>query len=459
MYQENNIKIRNNILSFLSFLSLFVFLIVFSFFDITLVFSDYLWSIIVVLYLIYVYFLRYINNVNFIEIYSIFYLTTIFFIFSRFFVVFFGFDQPIFELNFFTYRILDDFEKTRLMTFCLVGLISLELGYYISRILFRKTKVKEYMLYLNDRIVLFILFIYGFFTLFDILNFFKNIGSIGYAEQFALSQTSGYSVSGLTTIGPAILIGFVLLQDNKKFRKLFLILMGISAFTSMLMGSRAYFICFLLFLLWYLNDNGFKKVGVLKITAFVSALIVFLNTIYYMVTFRVIDDIEENGFIYKLGDFFYTQGIQLMVFNEVMYHQDYPIHQYFQNFIPGSTFFYNYFIQEIPYYNKTFVSYVGYELNPSLFQLGFGIGWSFFSDAYLYGLGTPFLFGIFIILFVVLINYLQFNFKKSFFIALILMIIFTRLVFLPRNSLATVFPLIVYVSFIYMFFKMLKNQK
>ena len=54
--------------------------------------------------------------------------------------------------------------------------------------------------------------------------------------------------------------------------------------------------------------------------------------------------------------------------------ENYPVAQYFQNFIPGSTFIYSLLFGPVTLENKTFVTYLSYNLNPELFSYGFGLG-------------------------------------------------------------------------------------
>ena len=90
-----------------------------------IVLSDYGWSGLFVFYIFIVYFFRYVNKVNLIGVYSLFYFTTLIFLCGRFFAIFLGFQESLFEIDFFTYRILNDFEKNRLMFFVFLALVSL----------------------------------------------------------------------------------------------------------------------------------------------------------------------------------------------------------------------------------------------------------------------------------------------------------------------------------------------
>ncbi|MCF9027063.1 O-antigen polymerase [Acinetobacter nectaris] len=451
----------NNIIS-LTLFSILLFILAISYvLGVSFFLTDYMWSVSLILYLILVYSLRYANGINSIDFYSLFYISILVFIFGRFFGVILGYDKnPIFQLDFFVYRSLNDFEKTKLMYYSYAGLISLEIGLYISRLIFNREKEFCYKINLSKRSLYIILFIYILYTVISLFFQVQNTIKYGYLDQLAQSQSSDYTFQSGTiiTLTSAFLISLFCLQDNKRITNIFLLFLGLNTISVLVMGTRGAFICYLLFLIWYYNDFGFKKVNIAKVIIYFSLIFLFLNTIFYYITFRENDENALN--IYqRMGKFIYDQGVTLMVFNESTYYNDYPIHQYFQNFIPGSTFIYNTFYHSIPFYDKTFVTHLNYYSNPGLFQLGYGLGWAFFSDIYIYSSGILAFYILYIVLFSIFINWLQFNLKRSLLVGIMTIGTFMYIIYLPRSYLATAFPLLVYIFVIYYSYRLVFKRK
>lgn len=455
----NNVYYNNNVFCVILYLCLLVVVLSLHFVDYIFVLTDFSWSFLVVLYLFIVYFLRWINRVNLIGIYSLFYLTTIMFLCGRFISGFLGYsERPIFELDFFIYHLLNDVEKTNLMYYLFIGLISMELGLYFSRLIFKR----NFDLFKPLNIKLFpIILVLGIIIFFQTQNLITTImlaASGGYVELFQESQNSAYSFNFMGLVTSLMLgsVGIFCILKQKKITTVFLFFLAIYFAGVMISGSRGGFICFLLFLLWYLNDFGTRKINVLKLGIIFLSMLVFLNTIFYLITFRDVDGLENTSFIEKLLAFFYDQSVTLLVFNESMRLENYPVAQYFQNFIPGTTFIYSLLFGPVTPENRSFSAYLSYNLNPEIFSYGFGLGWAFFSDAYRYSFGVIFFYSIFIIMFCMFLNWLQENIFRSQLITVIAASIVIPVLFLPRSSLNTVFPLIFYVIIFYIIYTQFK---
>lgn len=456
--QFNSVYFSNNILSFIIYA--FFLLITLSLYFVGFVFdfTDYTWSFIVVFYLILVYLLRWINGVNLIGIYSLFYLTTVMFLCGRFLSGFLGYsERPIFELDFFIYHLLNNAEKTNLMYYLFLGLIAMELGLYASRLIFKRNLETYKPLDIKIWPVLIVLLIIVTSQVNGLVTRIMLAASGGYLELFKESQNASYSFNFMSIITSLMMgsVGVFCILKQKKITAIFIFFLAIYFAIAMISGSRGGFICFLLFLLWYLNDFGTKKINIIKLSLFFVGILIFLNTIFYMITFRSVDHIEQS-FFEKILAFFYDQGVTLLVFNESMALDGYPIAQYFQNFIPGSTFVYSLLFGPVTLENKTFITYLNYNLNPEMFSYGFGLGWAFFADAYRYSFGIIFIYIAFISLFCMFLNWLQMNIFRSQLVTVIAASIVIHILFLPRNSLATVFPLIFYVVILYVFYTQFK---
>lgn len=454
----SNIYFSNNIITFFVFTTLLVISLIFYFIDFVFHLTDYMWSVIVVGYLTLVYCFRWFNRVNLISIFSLFYLTTVIFLCGRFLSGFLGYsERPIFELDFFVYHILNDVEKTNLMSYLFLGLISMELGLYTSRLFFKRN-LKEYQpLNVNLLPILFVLLVVIIFQSNVLVERILLAASGGYLELFKESQNASYSFNFMSIVTSLMMgsVGVFCILKQKRVTAIFLFFLAIYFLIAMISGSRGGFICYLLFLLWYLNDFGTKKINVVKLILYFLGILLFLNTVFYMISFREVDHVKQS-FFDKILAFFYDQGVTLLVFNESMGLDGYPIAQYFQNFIPGSTFVYSLLFGPVSLENKTFVTYLNYNLNPELFSYGFGLGWAFFADAYRYSFGIIFIYIAFIAMFCIFLNWLQMNIFKSQLITVITASIVIHVLFLPRNTLATVFPLIFYVVILYIFYTQFK---
>jgi len=455
---------RNHIISLFLMLFLWLFFVVLTLLEVSFLFSDFQWSIFYCIIIAIIICLRKLNNVNLASLYSLFFLTSVLFIGGRFVAIAMGYNsKPLFELDFFVYRILDHIQASKLFYIVIIGFISLEIGYYLSALFIRrKVKIyrKENDIFLrNNYFLLYSLMTVLFLLLSQKLFFaFKAVLSGGYLALFQETQVSAFnsSFSGFLKILLLASSGIFLAQENKKIKSLFLFLMGLYFFVDMLLGGRGGFVCYLIFLLWYMHDYGFKQVNLVKLLTYILSILIFLSTIFGLVSLRSSENSNE-GVYQRVLSLIYDQGVSLLVFNESMYIKDYPIIPFFQNFIPGFSFFYSKLISTLYPYDVSFSAFISYELNPQLYSMGYGLGWAFFADAYQYGGGNILFYSLFVILFSVFINYLQFNIFKNIYVKLITISLITSILFLPRSGLNTVFPLIPYVLILFLLIQYISN--
>lgn len=447
---NDNVKKTNNIISFFIFLIIWISFFLLNSLDIYFVLSDYSWSLIFIVILSCIFFLRYVNEVNIVSLYSLFFMTSILFLGGRFISVFLGYeDRSIFEMDFFVNRVLSDFEFSKLFYLTILGFISLELGMYFSNLFFKKEYLKdnvlEKKLNSNSLLLYFIIFIIFIFLSNSILESFKKVLSGGYLELFS-SQTNDYSMSFGSVVKTLFIsmTGVYLNQKNARVRIIFLILMGVYFTFDIILGGRGGFVCYIIMLIWYNYEFGEKRVNVLKFFLSLFCLIVFLSSFLSIISLRV-ESVDNSSIWHNILALLYEQGVTLMVFNESLYIEKYPIVPFFQNFIPGFSFLYSTFIDNIPAYEKSLSSYISYSLNPVLFNNGYGLGWSFFADAYQYGMRNSFFYSIFIFIFSIFINYLQNNVQKNLVIKVLTTSLVFTILFLPRAGLNTVIPLIAYI--------------
>lgn len=450
MYTNSTYK-SNNIISFLLLLIIWGIFIGLNFLKVTLTLSDYQWSCIFVSLMVVIYLLRYVNKINIVSLYSIFFLTTVFFIGGRFIAVFLGnISEPIFEIDFFVYHRLNNSEASILFYWVTLGFLSLELGFYINRLCTTQKATSEFksLFVSNNKVIMYLLFfLIAASQLQQTFEALQNVVSGGYIAIFAAAQGEKtnyeFNISGLMTTVAVASTGIFLVQDSRKIRVLFLILLGVINFTGIVMGGRGGFISFILFLIWYLYDYGNKKASTAKFFIAVVGIMIFLSAIVQTFSYREFESYGSSlyeNIIY----FIYSQGITLMVFNESMGIEEYPINAYFQNFIAGFTFFYSKLIRPVPIYEATFNAYNSYTLNSSEYLNGFGLGWSLFSEAYLYGLRNPVLYSIFLAMFSYILNYLQTNINKNIYIKIFTLTVVIKIFILPRGTFNDIVPLLYY---------------
>ncbi|WP_336043734.1 O-antigen polysaccharide polymerase Wzy [Acinetobacter junii] len=464
----NGVKALNSKISLLFFLILTIFFNLFYLTDFVLEFSDFTWSFFIILYLVCVYFFRTVNKVNILSLFSLFYITFLLFLCGRFFSIFLGYDKSLFEFDFFTFNQLNSYEITKLMFILLSGMAGMEVGLYLYKVSkkneieydTRALNINSYFSYLVSFIIIALLYL-------SIIKALITAMQGDFLSLYAEGQNENYN-SGLSSfLTPISLIwlGVVCIMKNKKIQKIYMLLLFFYYFLGLLVGYRGGFICFMLFWVWYINDYGAKSIDVkkaLKVVMYFLMFIVFMNTIYISMTFRDISA-GDSGFLNSILGLIYSQGITLMVFNESLYVNDYPIQQYFQNFLPGISFLYNNFIETIPYYKTSWNAYLSYSLNPKMYEMGYGVGWSLFSDIYLYSFGIIFLFSSLVAIFSYFLNFIQYNINRSIFFKYIAIVISLNIFFLPRGNLSSIFPLIIYalifLLIILFFSRVERNEK
>lgn len=439
--------------------SLFFYILVFIFLVFLYIFSindpisltDYWWSFIFIFYIFIVYFFRYANKINLISVYSLFYFTTLIFLCGRFFSIFLGYSEELFSMDFFSYRILNDYEKNRLMLYVFLILVSLEVGLYLSRIIFKKEKDKKINLYLNTYILWFIFSIVSIILIISLPDVFNKVLLSGYLA-IHQGQADGYSfgILGKVTTLLYALLGFALVHNNKNLKISVIAVLIIYSILYMIIGSRGTFVCTLLFLLWAYYDYGNKSVNLFKLFSYIVAIVFFLISFFSLISLRAKDiTISNQGLKDSILNLLYEQGITLMVFNEVFYLDKYPLLPMIQNFIPGSIFIASKLDLADPY-NISYGNYLASSLNSSLFEDGYGLGWSVFSDLYVISFGIYFIFGLFVILFSLFLNFTELMLNRSMFWKILVISTLPALLFLPRSGLYTYFPLMYYVFILYL---------
>lgn len=436
--------------SLIFFISLLAVLFSIYYGGVVLSFTDYVWSVFFVLYLVVVYFFRYACNISLATIFSLFYMTSILFLGGRFLAIFLGFSGSLFEVDFFGSRYLGVYEASNLMFYLFSGFISLEIGLYLSLLTLKRNAGQVIELQLNKFILYLFLVVFAVYVFYSVQQGLLSVMSGGYLALYGEQGGDyGFDITSIIKTLFTASVGAFLVQDDKRVRNILLGVLGVYYFGQFIMGLRGGFICYLLLLFWYNADYGLKKVNVIKVLTLMVGIFVFLTAIFNLVSFR--GEVGSETLSDKVLGLLYTQGVTLMVFNDSMNVGNYPIVPYFQNFIPGVSFIFSSLGYGVNTYDVNFGQFLSYTLDPVLFKMGYGLGWSLFSDAHVYSFGNIVWFSVFIMLFSIFINYLQNNVNRNVFFKVIMTSSVIPLCFLPRAGLNSVFPLMFYTA-IFLFF-------
>ena len=430
--------------------------------DSVIFFSNTEWSQLFFALITIIYILRYVNKISATGLYSIFFISFLLFICGRFFSILLDSKLDIFLMDFFvTYR-LNSYEITKLILMIFISIISMEIGLYAANIKTLKSK-KLLIPKVNSNksppkfiIITSILIIFSLNTLL-LLNNLSTVVKYGYV---ALYSNQGEAIqAGWTSLlitFTYVFLGIVLTHSTRKTKALFLILFGISSVIQALIGVRGAIGIFLLFLLWVKYDYGKKKPNTLVLYSLFISFILFMTIVIPQYSYRVLEN--ETGPLTSVTNFLYSQGFSMLVFHSSMKLEHYSIIPALQSFIPGSSFIISLTSHELPSYYTSFSRYLSYHLSPSLYNQGFGLGWSILSDFYIFSGRTIIGFILLSFLWGYGINKAELLAQNNLNFKRILITVAPSIIFIPRSGISTVFPLIIYAIIIFFIINSLKKS-
>lgn len=266
--------------------------------------------------------------------------------------------------------------------------------------------------------------------------------SSGYMALFS-QQAEAYETPVAILVYSLILVIFSMLLNsgsNKHkalincmfFYFIFIMLLGI------LTGSRTSFLTALFMLGYYFfKDVRFTIVRTIFITIATFLIIYSINIIAAISGAR---DFEENKILVQISDTLFGQGVTLMVFDSSMHINNYPFLGFLKTLVPGIQVFYSFFDVNQRYLFD-FSSYLVYSNNRLMYLEGFGLGWSVFSDFYVFSFGFIPLYLFFIYIFSYLlrrVQSLQGNWAHG-----VLFILATQLFTLNRSSISLIILMLI----------------
>ncbi|HEQ1859762.1 TPA: O-antigen polysaccharide polymerase Wzy [Providencia alcalifaciens] len=398
------------------------------------------------------------NNISGIYInstYSLFIISFLVFIGGRFIAYILDGSFELYRMDFFISYVLTEKEALNLMTYVILGIIFIDLGYklfFVSGATFSNIKINHSWLMSFS---LFALLLSPLFII-ELLMNIKGAISGGYLSS-KLWQASTYSLplSSFAQTIFGIAFGYSMVSGYKK--KYFLAIFIFTVIASLIIGARGPIITAIFLYLWARGNNGNKKINIIKIFSLFFLLLILVSYFIQIYSFRSNSQELEMNFIKFISEFFYSQGISLMVFDASMKITDYPILAYLQSIIPGSSAIASLFLP-VEYYMTGFHHYMAKTLDSNLFNEGFGLDWTLLSDFYVFGAENIIGFSILAFLFGALFSLLQNSTKYDFWLIL-LYALFTRLIFLPRSTLSIIIPFIIYfIFFVYLIPKLKKER-
>lgn len=239
------------------------------------------------------------------------------------------------------------------------------------------------------------------------ISFYHSLESIalaisgGYMALYA-NQAESYETPFVMLLGVLASCSLALLYSLRKSlnNKIFGVAVGLyilNLLFGIITGSRSSFIGGLILLTWMIFRNRrIKKIfyiGGIGICALILSTVNWLASLSGARAFG-----ESSSLLETVSETIYSQGITLMVFNSSIHTEGFSILGAIKTIIPG--------IQAIfPLFGITnrhefdWSSYMTFTENKNAYQDGFGLGWSIYSDFYIFSLGFLPLFYLFIYLF------------------------------------------------------------
>jgi hypothetical protein len=183
-------------------------------------------------------------------------------------------------------------------------------------------------------------------------------------------------------------------------RKIFGFVIGLyllNLLSGIMTGSRAAFIGGLILLTWIIfRDKQVKKIFYIAGIGICVLIVGVVNWLAGLSGARAFS--ESSNFLETLSETIYSQGVTLMVFNSSVHTEGFSILGAIKTIIPGIQVVFPLF-GITQRYEFDWSSYMTFVENKNAYQEGFGLGWSIYSDFYIFSLGFLPLFYLFIYLF------------------------------------------------------------
>lgn len=441
----NSEKYSLNLFSVVLTASITLISLCFIYFEVALELTNFQWGLLFTILMAIVVGLSRLNGISILSITSLFTLTIMLFLGGRFFAAIIDPTSEIFQLTFFANYKLNTIHSTKLFFLVIVGIFALQTGQYIAKnnqistSLSLKVPTRSIQLLLTIMFPIFALIIGSLLyeKFIDVLQF----GYLGFYKSQSQSEFNSKTLLSLLNSFFYIFIGLAFAYGHKRQKWFYFILLCLYSLTILLLGARAAFGSFLLFVLWLYGDFGRRPFSLLKFLLFSILAMLLLNILAENISFREVH--AGNNLIDRLYKFLYTQGVTLMVVDASMSIEEYPVLAYFQSFIPGSAYIASLF-SKVAIEDINFANFLAFNLDKDMFSKGFGLGWSIYSDILLFTSKNIILFTIFFTGIGSLLTLLEKSAQTSPWIQGLIIAIAPRILYVARAHTGTVMPLVVY---------------
>ncbi len=303
------------------------------------------------------------------------------------------------------------------------------------------------------------------FPIFCICTIYSSLGMLvkavsggGYLVLYA-GQSNEYAAGG-SFIPNLILFffSFAFVYGNESLRRNYLILYLFNSIINLMIGTRGGIGALFLFVIWLYSLR--HKINLVKLGLVILGALVLL---LYLFSFSVRADEEGAGpFSLKtlmdaISIFLYTNGISLMVFDASRLIDTYPSVAYLQTFVPGATWLWGLMGNSLQPQDFSFSYHMCYELNPSLFVSGSGLGWTILSDIYLFSFRCMPIFMLLSFIVGRLLGMLEVFSEKYRFYKYLTFYIFMTCMLIPRGG--GLIPLLIYGVFYLFLFQLIFSKK
>ncbi|WP_262466019.1 O-antigen polysaccharide polymerase Wzy family protein [Acinetobacter ursingii] len=355
-------------------------------------------------------FLFYIYRVKIFSPQGLFYISSCLFALGRVFLSFFGLYRDYYELywgQLFYFNNLDFFEslifwQLSLSSFILGSLIfstRLEFNIQLSNLNYKKT------FYILNFLSATILFILWFPISYEMISMFM---VAGYEGLYTGQADYSFGAQRIASLLLPIMVATGVLCNNKRSLYFSLFILFLYILVNLFVGQRALLFVWVLICLWMYNLITKRDLPFFKISLLGISLMIFAQ---FLESFR--GGRSDFGLENPLSKFIYVQSLTYMLPSIVnSLDTEWPTLAYVTMFFPVAGLFSSLGLV-IGSQNYNSGAFFAYTLNSSLFDNGFGLGWSVFLDLYILSGRNYLLLSFFSFIFGLIFCYLIEKSKKN----------------------------------------------
>lgn len=386
-------------------------------------------------------FLFYIYRVKIFSPQGLFYISSCLFALGRVFLSFFGLYRDYYELywgQLFYFNNLDFFEslifwQLSLSSFILGSLIfstRLEFNIQLSNLNYKKT------FYILNFLSATILFILWFPISYEMISMFM---VAGYEGLYTGQADYSFGAQRIASLLLPIMVATGVLCNNKRSLYFSLFILFLYILVNLFVGQRALLFVWVLICLWMYNLITKRDLPFFKISLLGISLMIFAQ---FLESFR--GGRSDFGLENPLSKFIYVQSLTYILSSIVnSLHAEWPPLTYVTMFFPVAGLFSSLgLVTGSQNYNSG--AFFAYTLNNSLFDNGFGLGWSVFLDLYILSGRNYLLLSFFSFILGLVFCYLIEKSKKNVLFLYVLLSSLPAFMFAPRSLMYSISSGLIY---------------